>query len=228
MKKRGRTPTVDKWLEDDNLLLLESLARDGYTLRDIARRVGVDYVTICKWRDKYQPIGQALSVGKEITDYKVENALLKAALGYRTKETKITTTMRYGKVVETITETTEREQAPNIAACQTWLYNRSNGKWRNMNSKNNIFDDMEEDTSIEITVTRANKNESGSGSEDDRNIEVRKRTKSEQQQYEEELERKKQQDIEEEKKTTEVINEDEFDGYDENLDEWPEDWEDDE
>ena len=68
--------------------------------------------------------------------------------------------MRYGKVVETQKEVTEKEFAPNVSAIQMWLYNRQKDKWRNMNVQKSLTDDLEEDTSIEITVKRASNNES--------------------------------------------------------------------
>ncbi len=216
--------SVDDWLTDDGLLLLESWARDGYTMMDISNKIGVDNDVFLRWKDRYPEIRQAVSKGKELVDYQVENALLKSALGYKTKEVKVTTTMRYGKVVETIKEVTDKEVAPNVSAIQMWLYNRQKEKWKNMNAAKNVFDDLEEDTSIEITVTRANKDETTNGnapshSEDafdveDETISVRKKGK-------EEIEADKK---EKKKKKADTYVEEE----DEDLDEWPEDWEDDE
>ena len=161
MGRNNSSDLLDKWLKDDNLILLECWSRDGYTLTDIARRIGINLDTLVIWKKKYPPIAEALSNGKELIDYKVENALLKSALGYRTKDVKVTTTMRYGKVVETIKETTDREVAPNVTAIQMWLYNRQKDKWKNMSSSKSMLDEMGDDSTIEITVTRASKNESG-------------------------------------------------------------------
>ena len=147
-----------EWLEEDNLMLISCWARDGYTYADIANRIGISMSTLREWRVKYPEINNALKKGREIIDYKVENALLKSALGYKTKEVKITTVIQSGEVVETTKEVTEKEQAPNVYACQCWLYNRLPKKWKNMNSRANIFEDIEEDTSLQITVTRANTN----------------------------------------------------------------------
>ncbi len=230
-KRTNRTSngvSVDDWLTEDGLLLLESWARDGYTLIDISNKIGVDNDVFLRWRDKYPEIAKAVSKGKELVDYKVENALLKSALGYKTKEVKVTTTMRYGKVVETIKETTDKEVAPNVSAIQMWLYNRQKEKWRNMNAAKNVFDDMEEDSTIEITVTRASKNETTNGSapshdeedEDfvvgDETINIRKKTDDEVKKEKKAKKAKK----EKEKATTYVEEEEE------DLDEWPEDWED--
>ena len=222
--------SVDDWITDDGLLLLESWSRDGYTLVDITNKIGIDKDTFLRWKDRYPEIRQAVAKGKELVDYQVENALLKSALGYKTKEVKVTTTMRYGKVVETIKEVTDKEVAPSVPAIQMWLYNRNKDKWKNMNNAKTVFDDMEEDSSIEITVTRANKNETTNGdapssSEDreveDKEIKVRKRTKSETEAVEKSKKNKKA------KQAADTVV-DESENQEVDLDEWPDDWEDEE
>lgn len=222
--------SVDDWITDDGLLLLESWSRDGYTLVDIANKIGIDKDTFLRWKDRYPEIRQAVAKGKELVDYQVENALLKSALGYKTKEVKVTTTMRYGKVVETIKEVTDKEVAPSVPAIQMWLYNRNKDKWKNMNNAKTVFDDMEEDSSIEITVTRANKNETTNGDApsssedrevDDKEIKVRKRTKSETEAVEKSKKNKKA------KQAADTVV-DESENQEVDLDEWPDDWEDEE
>lgn len=224
--------SVDDWLTDDGLLLLESWARDGYTMTDISNKIGIDKDCFLRWKDRYPEIRKAVSKGKELVDYQVENALLKSALGYKTKEVKVTTTMRYGKVVETIKEVTDKEIAPSVPAIQMWLYNRNKDKWKNMNNAKTVFDDMEEDSSIEITVTRANKNETTNGdapsaSDDDydtaveeKEVKVRKRTKAETEAVEKSKKNKKA------KQAADTVVEEESDNQEVDLDEWPEDWED--
>lgn len=224
--------SVDDWLTDDGLLLLESWARDGYTMTDISNKIGIDNDCFLRWKDRYPEIRKAVSKGKELVDYQVENALLKSALGYKTKEVKVTTTMRYGKVVETIKEVTDKEIAPSVPAIQMWLYNRNKDKWKNMNNAKGMFDDMEEDSSIEITVTRANKNETTNGdapsaSDDDydtaveeKEVKVRKRTKTETEAVEKSKKNKKA------KQAADTVVEEESDNQEVDLDEWPEDWED--
>lgn len=239
MTKRVRKNTydvnVDDWLTEDGLLLLESWSRDGYTMMDISNKIGIDNDRFLRWKDRYPEIAKAVSKGKELVDYKVENALLKSALGYKTKEVKVTTTMRYGKVVETIKEVTDKEVAPNVSAIQMWLYNRQKEKWKNMNAKNNILDDMEEDSSFEIVVTRATKNESGSDKSaadnnnsdfdtgmEEKEVKVRKRTKAEADEVKEKEKKKAA------KQKADTVVEEDDESADVNLDEWPDDWEDDE
>ena len=220
------------WLEEDNLMLLECWARDGYTFQDIANRIGISGSTLTAWRKTYPEIHEALRKGREIIDYKVENALLKSALGYKTKEVKVTTTIKFGKVVETIKEVTDKEQAPNVSAIQCWLYNRLPQKWKNMNSKSNILEDIDEDTSIQVTVTRASqkaKQDISDNKENDidteweeevnQSIEIRNATE------EEKAEKEKQKAKQREKSAKTMQTKVEQD--EEDLDYWPDDWEDD-
>lgn len=69
-----------KWLEEENLLLLEGWARDGLTDEQIAKNMGVSAKTLWEWKNKYSNICNALKKGKEVVDYQVENALLSSAL----------------------------------------------------------------------------------------------------------------------------------------------------
>lgn len=221
------------WLEEDNLMLLECWARDGYTFEDIANKIGISYSALRKWRKEYPDIDKALKAGREITDYKVENALLKSALGYKTKEVKVTTIIRGGRVIETIKETTDKEQAPNVSAAQCWLYNRLPKKWKNMNSRANILDDMDEDTSIQVIVTRASNGNSGNTSNTSKtnesedndewnpSIEIRKSTEEEKEEAKNAKAKAKAQS--DSKVQTKVESEAEDD-----LDYWPDDWEDEE
>ena len=148
-----RASIVDEWLEDDKLMLIEAWARDGYTESDIADNIGINPSTLNYWKKKYEPIREALKSGKEIVDYKVENALLKAALGFTTKEIKVTIgkQVKNGKTVEICKETTIREIAPNVTACAMWLNNRRPDRWKRNRDKIEL---EEEDNSIQITVVR--------------------------------------------------------------------------
>lgn len=195
---KERDSKVDYWLTDDGLILIEAWARDGYLLNEIADRMGIERYTLSKWRKRYPEIAQALNTGKELVDYKVENALLKAALGYTTKEIKVTLGKKVvnGEVFEVLKETTTREVAPNVTACMAWLNNRKHDQWKRNRDK--VLELDEEDSNINITIVRGPK-EDNLG--DNVNQEVN-------------FQPKKQED-------TKVEESDEKD-----LDYWPEDWED--
>lgn len=147
------------WAEGDHLELLKGWARDGYTYEDIADKIGVCIATLNNWRKKYPEIDAALQSGREVIDYKVENALLKAALGYKAKDVKVVieTNRKNGDVVSTTRETVERDIPPNVTACQVWLYNRLPEKWKRNRDK--VLDLTDEDASIQVTVKRAGKDD---------------------------------------------------------------------
>ena len=142
------------WIDGDNLMLLECWARDGYTYGDIANKIGIGEKTLRRWRKEFPEIQEALRAGREIIDYKVENALLKAALGYRTKETRVLISLnkRTGLMETVEKETVDKEQPPNVRACEVWLFNRLPDKWKRNRDKYFEIDDNE--TTITISVQR--------------------------------------------------------------------------
>lgn len=221
------------WLEEDRLMLLACWARDGYTYQDVANAIGITTKTLKNWRDTYPEIAKALKSGREIIDYKVENALLKSALGYHTKEVKVTTTIRFGKTVETIKEVTDKEQAPNVSAIQCWLYNRLPNKWKK--NRDQLIELDEEDTKIQVTVTRASTSQSTTAQQDEtaedkewqdglstmnQSIEIRSMTE------EERAEAAKKKAQANEQNESNVLTKVENEESDEDLDYWPDDWED--
>lgn len=148
---------VDEWLDDDNLMLIEAWARDGYTKQDIADRIGVHISTLRDWEKHYPEIKEALRKGKEIIDYKVENALLKRALGYTVKEIKVVfgKQVKGGQTFQITKEVTEKEVAPDVTACAMWLNNRKPDKWKRNRDK--IVEVEEEDNNLQITIVRGPK-----------------------------------------------------------------------
>jgi hypothetical protein len=71
---------VERWLEQEGLILIEGWARDGLTEKDIAHNMGVSNTTLTDYKNKYPAILNALKKGKEVADYTVENALYRSAL----------------------------------------------------------------------------------------------------------------------------------------------------
>lgn len=127
-----------KWLEPDNLMLLEAWARNGLTDEQIAENMGISCSTLYDWKNKYSDISESLKRGKEVVDVLVENALFKRALGYEYKEV----TKEDGVTTKVVT----KHMAPDTTAQIFWLKNRRPDLWRDrknidMNAKvNNPFD----------------------------------------------------------------------------------------
>lgn len=68
------------WLTSEGLTLLEGWARDGLTEEQISHNMDISRSTLKDWKLKYPAISATLKKGKEVVDYRVENALLSAAL----------------------------------------------------------------------------------------------------------------------------------------------------
>ena len=208
-----------KWRRKEYLALLEGWARDGYTDREIATKMRISEKQLQCLREADAKIRKALDHGREATDYMVEKALLKSALGYKKKEVRVTSIIRYGKLVETQKEEFTTDVAPSVTAAQTWLYNRCPDKWKKDPQKG-ILDDIDEDTSIKIEVTRVGSKEDEPDEEwqkeVNREVKVRKATESEKKQREAEIAQEKQKKQQEAEELQEEVND---------LDEWPEGWE---
>jgi len=138
MAKAGRKSLIDEYLTEDGLLLLEGWARDGLTNEEIAANIGVTSKTLYEWISKKREIGDALKRGKAPVDIKVENQLLKSALGFKVtvkKAIKVKTKKSkpgVGLIEEEHIEMVDEEQyIPPVPAAQFfWLKNRRPDKWR--------------------------------------------------------------------------------------------------
>ncbi|MCD7754165.1 MAG: helix-turn-helix domain-containing protein [Clostridiales bacterium] len=112
------------WQQPEQLALVRGWVRDGVENKEIARRMGLKPLGLRIWRTRYPAIGAALAQTGELTDYQVEEALLKAAMGYRYTEEKTEQTERGDKLVST-----EKEVSPNVTAISLWLKRRKPEVW---------------------------------------------------------------------------------------------------
>ena len=150
--------TYDDVVSEEGLILIAAWTRDGMTQQDIMKRLGISQEGWYRWRRKSEqvdgdPIGTALRRGKEIIDYQVENALLKAALGYKTKTIKTTigppdkNGNREIKMEKTITEV-----GPNTTACLAWLNNRKPESWKR--NRDNVLEYDDKKSGITINIVK--------------------------------------------------------------------------
>ena len=73
-----------KWLEDDNLTLLQGWKRNGLTDEQIAHNMGISPNTLAHWKQKHTQIRQALKVGREVANFIVERELFQKAINGNT------------------------------------------------------------------------------------------------------------------------------------------------
>lgn len=115
------------------LLLIEAWARDGLTDADICKNLNIGKDAFIAYKKEYSELTDALKNGKEVIDAMVENALLKAALGYEFEEvTTEMTSLKSGESVypAEVVKTVTKHAAPNTTALIFWLKNRRPKQWR--------------------------------------------------------------------------------------------------
>ncbi|MFY4495476.1 small terminase subunit [Limosilactobacillus mucosae] len=69
-----------KWLENENLVLLEGWKRNGLTDEQIAGNMGISINTLNKWKQRFVQIRNALKIGHESANYAVERKLFQKAM----------------------------------------------------------------------------------------------------------------------------------------------------
>ena len=134
----GQKGKYADWIEPDGLLQIEGWAREGLVERQICHNIGISERTFSTWKERFPAITSALKRGKAPVDFKVENALLKSALGHKEtvrKAIKVKTEKQKvgeGKIVEEHIEYVDEEVyiPPQVVAQIFWLKNRRPDKWK--------------------------------------------------------------------------------------------------
>lgn len=136
----GRTnKAFQYWMSDEGLLRIEGWAKDGLTEPQIAECMEVSYSSFKRWKvdprcDLFRAV---LKNSKEVIDRKVENALLKRALGYDyeevTKEQVPIYDPETGIIIDyemKITKKVTKHMPPDATSMIYWLKNRKYMVWR--------------------------------------------------------------------------------------------------
>ncbi|HDI7341163.1 TPA: helix-turn-helix domain-containing protein [Staphylococcus aureus] len=129
----------------NKLGLVEGWKRDGLTDEQIARNLGVSKHTLIKWKKNIPDFLDAIKKGKEVSDYELENALHKRAVGYYYEEETVT---NKGEVVKI-----KKYEHANPTSLIFALKNRLHHKYRdkveqeitNRNIEINIGDYVDDD-----------------------------------------------------------------------------------
>lgn len=120
-RERGR-PTAYK---DKYAVQAEKLCALGATDLELADFFDVDVRTIYRWKHDHADFCQALIVGKDALDDRVERSLYQRAVGYSFNSEKL---FHYQGAI-TRAETVEHVP-PDPGAALSWLKNRRGDKWR--------------------------------------------------------------------------------------------------
>lgn len=164
--------TREDVLSEEGLLLVQCMTRDGMTMDAIAKTIGVTVQALCRWKKANKKLNDAFLKGRQIVDYQVENALLRAALGYKTESVKTIMSVepnkegnRTVKVEKTITET-----GPSVTACLAWLNNRKPEQWRR--NRDNVIEFEDKKAGITINIVKGAGTDEEEGETKETNIEL--------------------------------------------------------
>lgn len=133
----GGRPTV--W-EDRNITIAQTLASLGATDLEIAQAFEVSIRTIHRWKLEYPEFREALEIGKDVADKRVESSLYQRATGYSFDSEKIVVVEGEPQRVEII-----EHVPPDVKAAMWWLQNRNPEKWR---AVQHIKHDVEKDSPL--------------------------------------------------------------------------------
>lgn len=131
--KRRRSVTWAKFHTEQNLLIVKSMVRKGWTNDEIADYIGITQSTFYEWQKKHPEFSEVLKEPKEYCVAKVENAVFARATGIeKTIHEKETVTVeKDGK--KTVT-TTEKDgicyYPPDTRAAIFYLTNRAGKDWK--------------------------------------------------------------------------------------------------
>lgn len=103
----------------------EKLCKLGATDLEIADFFEIDVRTLYRWKGDNEEFCQALKVGKDVADERVERSLFARANGYEHDEVDIR--VLGGEIVQT---PIRKFYPPDTTACIFWLKNRKPEGWR--------------------------------------------------------------------------------------------------
>ena len=116
-------------------------ASEGMTDSQIAYQLGVSRSTFYNYKQQHSRFAEAIDVGRDVIDSRVENRLLELALGNYTITIRVTNH-------EGLTRTTVKDAIPNLKAIQYWLE-------RSDRRKGILPETKEKKTAVEISPASA-------------------------------------------------------------------------
>ena len=128
--------------KDDYAKQVMKLAELGATDQEVADFFDIDVRTVYRWKHDYPEFCQALKVGKDVADERVERSLYQKAIGYEQDEVKI---FMPGGASEPVYAPFRAKIAPDTTAAIFWLKNRRSQQWRD---KHDV--DMEHSGSLTV------------------------------------------------------------------------------
>ena len=132
--------------EEKIILLIRYMARDGLTEEEIAKKLKISKSRLCKILKENDELKNEIEYSKQLTQFAVEDALLKRALGSTSVEVKETE-----KKTGTEKVKVTKEVPADTSAIQFWLKNRCPDRW--CDNANEHSETMEKLNSIMENIT---------------------------------------------------------------------------
>lgn len=115
------------YFSEEGLLLVRQWRREGLTIEDIAFKcIGIGSTTMHRWRHESDDFENALRIGQDQANARVEESLFKRAIGYDYDEDTWELIEGEMRKIKTI----RKHMAPDVKACLSWLYSRRPDRWR--------------------------------------------------------------------------------------------------
>lgn len=127
----ARSKNNTKWLTNvfPRLSEIRNWCMQGKTNEEMSELLGISPDTWYTYMKEHDELNNIVMAGKSVMDHRVENALLKTALGFEYEEIKtIIEEDRNGKK-RTRIEKVKRYMPPNPTAQAFWLKNRKKDEW---------------------------------------------------------------------------------------------------
>lgn len=125
----------DRWgrptkFKPEYVEIVRVLCEEGFTDRELADFLEIDRKTLYNWRGGHPELIEAMGIGKQIANSRVDRTVYELAIGYRTTITKhLKVRDQYGnEVIKEVTE--EVEIPPNLEAAKWWQTNRDSENWK--------------------------------------------------------------------------------------------------
>ena len=150
MGARGKNNT--KWLTNvfPRLSEIRDWCMDGKTNEEMCVLLSISPDSWYTYMKEHNELNNIVTAGKSVIDNRVENAVLKTALGFEYEEIKTILEEDHNGKKRTRIEKTKKYMPPNPTAQAFWLKNRKKDEWGDR--KEIIFDtkDQEEERKLQF------------------------------------------------------------------------------
>lgn len=107
-----------------------ALCAQGATDEEVASHIKISVRTLYYWKSKHPEFLQALNLGKEACDERVERSLYNRAVGYTYDSVKVLQNAGVPLIVPV-----KEHVPPDVGAAKLWLINRRPDKWADITRK---------------------------------------------------------------------------------------------